>query len=92
MASQPPRNRSRWSLDFTKGGRGAGAELPNPPGFSNSIPFLQNEAQRQPDANLRLKRSWDIALGPIKQVMLFFYLTYLRTDFIAIFNFYDQNR
>ena len=70
MTSQPPRNRGRWSLDFTKGGRNSASssDLPSPPGYSASINSLHAEAARTTDASLRAKRSWDLALGPFKQV------------------------
>ena len=68
MARQPLRNRSRWSLDFTKSSRAGGSDMPSPPGFSASINALHAEASRQSDPSLRAKRSWDLALGPIKQV------------------------
>ena len=69
MAAQPPRNRSRWSLDFTRSGRrDPSQELPSPPGYSASINALHAEAPRNGDPSLKAKRSWDIALGPIKQV------------------------
>ena len=67
MTSQPSRNRSRWSLDFSKSGRSS-TDLPSPPGYSTSVNALHGEAQRQADPSLRAKRSWEIALGPIKQV------------------------
>ena len=70
MAANQNRNRGKWSLDFTKSGRNAGSssDLPSPPGFSASIGALHAEAQRQPDHSLKAKRTWDLALGPIKQV------------------------
>ena len=72
MTAQPPRNRGRWSLDFTKGGRNQPqSDLPNPPGYSASINVIHDSA-RQNDSSLRAKRLWDMALGPIKQVSLSF--------------------
>ena len=68
MTSQPSRNRSRWSLDFSKSGRSSTSDLPSPPGYSTSVNALHGEAARQADPSLRAKRSWEIALGPIKQV------------------------
>ena len=69
MTSQPPRNRGRWSLDFTRGGRNStsSTDLPNPPGYSASITSI-HDPSRQNDSSLRAKRLWDMALGPIKQV------------------------
>ena len=37
-------------------------------GYSTSINALHAEASRQSDATLKAKRSWDLALGPMKQV------------------------
>ena len=70
MALQLQRNKSRWSLDFTKSGRQGASDLPSPPGYSGSIQALHAEASRSSDPSLRAKRSWDLALGPIKQVKI----------------------
>ena len=85
MAAQPLRNRSRWSLDFTKSGRAGGSDLPSPPGFSASINALHAEASRQSDPSLRAKRSWDLALGPIKQVPMNLFIMYMSGNTISIF-------
>lgn len=70
MATQQ-RHRIKWSLDFASktrstGGGGA-SELASPPGYSASIAGIHAEASRQTDPSIRAKRSWDMALGPIKQ-------------------------
>ena len=71
MAAQPSRHRSKWSLDFStksRGGAGQGGpDLASPPGYSASVSGIHAEATRQTDPALRAKRSWDMALGPIKQ-------------------------
>ena len=67
MTSQPSRHRSKWSVDFSTKIRNNGADLPNPPGYSASVSGIHAEATRQTDPGLRAKRSWDMALGPIKQ-------------------------
>ena len=74
MTSQPPRNRGRWTLDFTRGGRNStsSTDLPNPPGYSASITSI-HDPSRQNDSSLRAKRLWDMALGPIKQVSFLIY-------------------
>ena len=44
-------------------------ELPPPPGFSSTGSALVHaDASREADPNLRIKRCWDLALGPFKQV------------------------
>jgi len=91
MASQPSRNRSRWGLDFNRGGRGGGGadNLPAPPGYSsNSTSVLNAETNRQTEAgaaNLRAKRSWDLALGPIKQAPMNLFIMYMSGNTISIF-------
>ena len=71
MTAQPSRHRSKWSIDYatkSKPSTGSGGpELQSPPGFSASISGIHAEASRQTDPALRAKRSWDMALGPIKQ-------------------------
>ena len=88
MTSQPSRNRSRWGLDFNRLGRG-GSELPAPPGYSsNSTSVLNAETNRQNEAgaaNLRAKRSWDLALGPIKQAPMNLFIMYMSGNTISIF-------
>lgn len=45
------------------------AELSSPPGYFPSIGNNQIETIREADsARLIIKKSWDLALGPIKQV------------------------
>ena len=49
-------------------------ELPPPPGFSSTGSALVHaDASREADPNLRIKRCWDLALGPFKQVLVVFY-------------------
>ena len=84
MASQPSRNRSRWNLDFNKTGHRS--ELPSPPGYSSSINALHGEAQRQADPSLKAKRSWEIALGPIKQVIFEDFLSVQFRVHLSIFS------
>ncbi len=70
MTTQPSRHRAKWSLDFatkTRNSAGQNGDLPSPPGYSASVSGIHAEASRQTDPALRAKRSWDMALGPIKQ-------------------------
>lgn len=88
MASQPSRQRSRWGLDFaTKsgGGRSGGSgDLPAPPGLTTSLVSLHAEEARQTDPSLRAKRSWDMALGPIKQAPINLFIMYMSGNAISI--------
>jgi len=93
MTSQPSRNRSRWALDFTTGSRGSRtttqSDLPTPPGYStnsSSVAAAESNRQNESDAaNLRNKRSWDLALGPIKQVPQNLFVMYMSGNTLSIF-------
>ena len=43
-------------------------DLPAPPGYSHSVAVAATEATRETDSSLLIKRSWDIALQPLKSV------------------------
>ena len=62
---------SRWALDFTVKGRNT--DLPAPPGYSLSV-NQSLEVNKANDASLVIKRAWDLALSPLKQVRLENYL------------------
>ena len=53
------------------------SELPSPVGYSTSVNNLHAEANRGTDPSLRIKRSWDLALGPIKQVPMNLFIMYM---------------
>ena len=84
MAAQPTRHRSRWSLDFGTKTRNTD-QLSSPPGYSASNIALHAEANRQSDPSLRAKRSWDLALGPIKQAPMNLFIMYMSGSTISIF-------
>ena len=71
------RQRSKWALDFSSKASKSSYELPNPPGYSSSIASLHAEATRTTDPGLKAKRSWDMALGPIKQVPMNLFIMYM---------------
>jgi len=89
MTSQPSRNRSRWGLDFSRSRGGATDSLPAPPGYSsNSASVINAESSRQNEAgaaNLKAKRLWDLALGPIKQAPMNLFIMYMSGNTISIF-------
>ena len=43
-------------------------ELASPPGYSSVSTLSQEVVNKQQDASLITKRSWDIAVAPLKQV------------------------
>jgi len=77
--------RPRWQLDFaTRSGQAQ--ELPSPPGYSVAGSALVHaDASREADPNLRIKRCWDLALGPFKQVPMNLFIMYMSGSSISIF-------
>ena len=79
------RVKSRWQLDFSSR-PGHGADLLSPPGYSASTSNLsREEISREADPNLRIKRSWDLALGPFKQVPMNLFIMWMSGNTISIF-------
>ena len=77
--------KSRWQLDFSSRS-GQSAELPSPPGFSaGGAALVHAEGSREADPNLKIKRSWDLALGPFKQVPMNLFIMYMSGNSISIF-------
>jgi len=75
---------SRWSLDFTAKGRDRNTELPAPPGYSLSF-NQSSEVNKANDASLVIKRAWDLALSPLKQIPMNLFIMYMAGDSISIF-------
>lgn len=50
--------------------------MPSPPGYNPTALVNQTEVVR--DQRLVIKKSWDLALGPLKQVCVHFQLAQLR--------------
>ena len=46
---------------------------------------MHAEASRETDANLIVKKSWDIALGPLRQVPMNLFIMYMAGNSISIF-------
>lgn len=43
--------------------------MTSPPGFNQSVGVVHTETSKESDPNhLIIKKSWDLALGPLKQV------------------------
>ena len=56
----------KWALDYTP--RSRQSDIANPPGFNSNVSYHHTDTNREADPSLIVKRSWDFALGPIKQV------------------------
>jgi len=77
------KNKSRWQLEFNRSN--GGSELPSPPGYTQGPTSVHHDSNRETDPNLKIKRSWDVALGPIKQVPMNLFIMYMSGNTISIF-------
>lgn len=61
-------------------------EIPSPPGYTPTGVFHNVEYMRETDSNhLIIKKSWDLALGPLKQVPMNLFIMYMAGSSISIF-------
>ncbi|XP_064640475.1 ER membrane protein complex subunit 4-like [Lineus longissimus] len=83
--------KSKWAIDFSNRSRGGGdrqlmpvhTDLTAPLGYSSSVQGVHSH--RESDADLLVKRSWDVALGPIKQVPMNLFIMWMAGSTIGIF-------
>ncbi|XP_046735955.1 ER membrane protein complex subunit 4 [Diprion similis] len=78
----------KWSLDFAhKNKQERSVDVAAPPGYNPSVALAHNtEALRESDSNhLIIKKSWDLALGPLKQVPMNLFIMYMAGNSISIF-------
>ncbi|XP_050527488.1 ER membrane protein complex subunit 4 isoform X2 [Daktulosphaira vitifoliae] len=58
----------------------------NPPGYSQSVGLNGTELSKDSESNrLIMKKSWDLALGPLKQVPMNLFIMYMAGNSISIF-------
>lgn len=76
----------RWGVEL--GGcsrKDRSSDLPAPPGYNPNLQ-ISTESQRSSESDkLVIKKSWDIALGPIKGVPMNMFLLYMSGNSISIF-------
>lgn len=77
----------RWNMDLSKSKvgllTGAPLDSSHPPGYvERTFPVT---ATRDQDATLAIKRSWDVALGPLRQVPMNLFIMFMTGNSISIF-------
>jgi hypothetical protein len=72
--------RHKWALDFTNRQR---TELAIPPGYIDKSLSEATVLENKPD--LIVKKAWDIALGPVKQVPMNLFIMWMAGNSISIF-------
>ncbi|KAL1124256.1 hypothetical protein AAG570_002026 [Ranatra chinensis] len=77
----------KWALDFTSRSKQERAvEVASAPGYNPSVGQVYTETSRQSDSShLIIKKSWDLALGPLKQVPMNLFIMYMSGNSISIF-------
>ncbi|VDM34778.1 unnamed protein product, partial [Hydatigera taeniaeformis] len=79
----------RWCVDFNSRSRtglttnGPCEQSIQPVGFSDRT-FPHSETREQ-DPQLKVKRSWDIALGPLRQIPMNLFIMWMTGNSISIF-------
>ncbi|CAG0912948.1 unnamed protein product [Notodromas monacha] len=80
--------RSRWAIDFVTHRESVYSNISSPPGFSTSTVIAEGHSasgSERVDQNLVIKRSWDLALGPLKQLPMNMFIMYMAGNSISIF-------
>ncbi|XP_055535028.1 ER membrane protein complex subunit 4 [Wyeomyia smithii] len=88
MATKIANKKFKWQLDFTNSSNRSrsSSDIASPPGFNPSAGQVHSEVARDNDqSHLILKKSWDIALGPIKQFPMNLLIMYMSGNSISIF-------
>ncbi|KAK2162042.1 hypothetical protein NP493_1544g00016 [Ridgeia piscesae] len=78
--------RHKWALDLAnkqRQDRQGERELPAPLGYTDKC--LQDSAVKDTSNDLIVKKSWDIALAPIKQVPMNLFIMWMAGNSISIF-------
>ncbi|KAL3860078.1 hypothetical protein ACJMK2_010249 [Sinanodonta woodiana] len=84
--------RHKWTIDFTGVYRSKSEKqlVPSeryvaPYGYSDSQVSQGEHASKEPDSAIIAKKSWDIALGPLKQIPMNLFIMWMAGNSISIF-------
>nr|SVE74521.1 EOG090X0GNX [Daphnia barbata] len=84
MANRNVSKKFKWSIDLSNRNKST-CDLASPPGYLPSIATTVAESARESDSSLLIKRSWDVALQPLKQVPMNLFMMYMVGSSISIF-------
>ncbi|EFA04522.2 ER membrane protein complex subunit 4 [Tribolium castaneum] len=85
MSTKLQIRRQKWALDNTRN-RSVAEGLAAPPAFSPSGPASSSDVSKKTDVSrLITKKSWDLALAPLKQVPMNLFIMYMAGNSISIF-------
>merc|ERR1712150_38031 len=82
--SKNPLKRHKWALDFSHRSKNDNRELAVPLGYmERNVSEAQHNRENNPD--LIVKKSWDIAMGPLKQIPMNLFIMWMAGNSISIF-------
>ncbi|KAL7286514.1 hypothetical protein TKK_0019250 [Trichogramma kaykai] len=88
FSSRANSKKMKWTLDLAhKSKQEKNVEIASPPGYTHVGAFVHN-TDHSKDTNpnhIIIKRSWDLALGPLKQVPMNLFIMYMAGNSISIF-------
>ncbi|XP_066147160.1 ER membrane protein complex subunit 4 [Euwallacea fornicatus] len=86
MSTKSINKRQKWSLENIKTRTISSEPLAAPPAYSSSAISTTSEVSKKTDVSrLITKKSWDLALAPIKQVPMNLFISYMAGNSISIF-------
>ncbi|XP_058805339.1 ER membrane protein complex subunit 4 [Phymastichus coffea] len=85
--AKPSSKKLKWALDFSHRGKvEKNVEIAAPPGYTHGATDRSIDHSRESNSNhLIMKKSWDLALGPLKQVPMNIFIMYMAGNSISIF-------
>jgi hypothetical protein len=85
-ATKQINRRLKWSLESVKTKSLMSTELAHPPAYTTSSAVTTSEATKKADTyHLIKKKSWELALAPLKQVPMNLFIMYMAGNSISIF-------
>ncbi|XP_021927263.1 ER membrane protein complex subunit 4 [Zootermopsis nevadensis] len=77
----------KWALESgVRSKQDRSSDLASPPGYNPSAGQVYTEVARESDpSHLIIKKSWELALGPLKQVPMNLFIMYMAGNSISIF-------
>jgi len=89
MAATTSSNRNipkkfKWSIDLSNRNR-TSSESAVPPGYLPSVASAVSESTKESDTSLLIKRSWDVALQPLKSIPMNLFMMYMVGNSISMF-------
>ncbi|KAL4208578.1 hypothetical protein CU097_009685 [Rhizopus azygosporus] len=84
---------SNWTINYSSLADNSSSKLPSPRGFKPSTPQKHSRSEktapvldRHGQAELKMKRAWDVALAPAKSIPMSLFMMYMSGNSLQIFS------